>query len=114
MKSNYELEKRVRMLEAELSEVKKLVSQLTGKEIPVIVSDEEILTVNEAMKLLDLPRHIIYAKTLNGDIPGFRIGKLYKYKRSELIQWDLAEKHGNNVNVDDFVERYMQGHLRKS
>lgn len=114
MQNNHELERRVKILEAELSAVKRIVADLTRKEISAVISDEEILTVNEAMKLLNLPRHIIYAKTLNGEIPGFRIGKLYKYKKSELITWDLAEKQGNHLNVDDFVERYMLGHTRKA
>ena len=50
-------------------------------------SEERIMNVNEAVEFLWIEKHILYAKCANGDIPPFRVGKLYKFKRSELIQW---------------------------
>jgi methionine synthase II (cobalamin-independent) len=63
------------------------------------------------MKILGIPRHILYAKTTSGEIPGFKIGKLYKYERSKLLEWQQAQRL--DVDVDGLVERYMQQHILK-
>lgn len=114
MKKDSSLECRVQLLENEVLQLKKLLQTSVENISPGTTDEEQIINVNEAIKLLDIPRHILYAKVTSGQIPGFRIGKLYKFNRQKLIEWQLAEKHGNHVDIEEYVNQYMQKNILKS
>lgn len=103
---------RVQLLEQELKQLKLMVKTLT-KEKPQIVpeqsDDDPILNIEEAHKLLRLPPHTIYLKARSGEIPSFKISKQYKFKRSELLQWKQMQSLSKRQDVDDYVNRYIQG-----
>jgi len=71
------------------------------------------MSLNEVAKFLRLEKHIIYAKCGNGEIPFFRVGKLYKFKKSELQQWLKEQGLKKAMDVDDYVNRYLQTHILK-
>lgn len=115
--NNISLEFRVKALEDEVKQMKMLLKELTrGKRLQETceLEEERILNFNEVLKLLKIPRHILYAKVLSGEIPSFRVGKLYKFERSKLVSWQTAEKYGSNIDVDEYVEQYMQRHSLKA
>ena len=47
--------------------------------------DDEILTTEEACKLLRISRQTIYKLVDQGKLPGTKIGQSYKFLKSELI-----------------------------
>ena len=49
--------------------------------------DDEILTVEQVSKLLKLHRRTIYKLVGNGTIPGRRVGKSWRFLKSEIIKW---------------------------
>lgn len=115
--NNISLAFRVKALEGEVKQMKMLLKELTrGKRLQETCELEEdrIMNFNEAQKLLKIPKHILYAKVLAGEIPSFRVGKLYKFERSKLVSWQTSEKYGNDIDVDDYVEQYMQKHNLKA
>jgi excisionase family DNA binding protein len=48
--------------------------------------DDEILTVGQVSKLLKLHQRTIYKLARNGTIPGRRVGKKWRFLRSEIMR----------------------------
>jgi len=107
---NADTGERLKKIERELQQIKQMLQQVLGeKAIASILpeQDNDIININQAMELLKLDRHILYAKCNNKDIPCFRVGKQYKFKRSELVEWQAAQKEVDDTKVDDYVTRYL-------
>jgi excisionase family DNA binding protein len=96
MKSEKQIpaEDRLGKMEMDLQLIKSMLKEvLTNQANGTAVSEERIMNVNEAVEFLGIEKHILYAKCSSGDIPSFRVGKLYKFKRSELIQYPKRYKY---------------------
>lgn len=50
----------------------------------------EFLTPREIMDELAIGQNTVYRLLNSGELPAFRIGKLWRVKRSELEKWRLA------------------------
>ena len=50
------------------------------------IEDAEILTVGQVSKLLKLHQRTIYKLVRNGTIPGRRVGKSWRFLKSEIIK----------------------------
>ena len=50
-------------------------------------ADRDVLTADEAAKLLRLGRNQLYEAAGRGEIPHRRIGRSYRFSRSALIAW---------------------------
>ena len=72
---------------------------------PVWNSQTKQYTRREFLKL-DL--NVIYTKCGDGQIPYFKMGKLYKFKKSEILEWVKKQDASSPFSVDDYVERYLQ------
>jgi excisionase family DNA binding protein len=48
--------------------------------------DDEILTVAQVSKLLKLHQRTIYKLVRNGVIPGWRVGKSWRFLKSEIMK----------------------------
>jgi excisionase family DNA binding protein len=48
--------------------------------------DDEILTVRQVSKLLKLHQRTIYKLGQNGMIPGWRVGKSWRFLKSEIMK----------------------------
>ena len=57
---------------------------------------EELITVEDAARLLGVPRSWVYANTESGRLPSFRIGKYRRLKASELLSWIERHHEGNS------------------
>jgi excisionase family DNA binding protein len=51
------------------------------------IEDDEILTVGQVSKLLKLHQRTIYKLVRNGMIPGRRVGKKWRFLRSEIMNF---------------------------
>ncbi|MFW2476276.1 MAG: helix-turn-helix domain-containing protein [Sediminibacterium sp.] len=108
-------DERLEMMEESLNEIKSIVKQLLAKGgIKNDLQEEKILNVNEAVSFLGIEKHLLYAKCAVGDIPCFRIGKLYKFKKSELLKWLSEQGILDNIDPDDVANRYLQKHILKA
>ena len=65
-------------------------------------STGRLLTVEELAERLNLPASWVYAHTRkrSGDpIPGFRLGKDWRFREAEVVQWLERHKTGARTNV---------------
>lgn len=51
------------------------------------MSDDEILTIHELSAYLKLNEKTAYRLTANGDIPGFKVGGSWRFRKSEIDRW---------------------------
>jgi len=57
--------------------------------------ENDIMTIDEVSKLLKLKLKTAYAIVARGDIPAFKVGGSWRFRRSELDKWIKAqEKRG--------------------
>lgn len=50
-------------------------------------SDGEILTLDEVAVFLKAGKRTVYRSAQNGDIPAFKVGGTWRFRRSELERW---------------------------
>lgn len=48
---------------------------------------EEILTLDEVAAFLKAGKRTVYRFAQNGDIPAFKLGGTWRFRRSELEKW---------------------------
>jgi excisionase family DNA binding protein len=102
------LEVRISELEASVQYLKRVLEHCVSENgLAAVDHHDEILTVTDVINLLGLPRHIIYAKGTSGEIPSLRIGKRYKFRKKEILEW-FEGRFDTTADVDDFVNKYLQ------
>ena len=62
--------------------------------------ETEILTVEELKSYLKIPKPTVYALAQSGRIPGVKIGKHWRFRRSDIDEWMKAHQHGKAVDTD--------------
>ncbi len=58
-----------------------------------VTKPEPFVTVADIARLLGVPSSFIYERTARGEIPCYRVGRLLRFKVSEVEHW-LAEGRG--------------------
>jgi excisionase family DNA binding protein len=48
---------------------------------------DEILTTEEVCKYLKIPRSTLYHLARNKKIPGFKVGRHWRFKRAKIEEW---------------------------
>jgi predicted DNA-binding transcriptional regulator AlpA len=74
-------------IEVELHLIKTMLNKVLINQKNRNTTEEKIMNVNEAIEFIGMERYMLCAKCAKGEIPCFCMGKLYEFKRSELIQW---------------------------
>jgi len=54
---------------------------------------EEILTIQEVAKLLKVADKTVYSMAQRGDLPAFKVGGLWRFRRLDLDAW-ITERVG--------------------
>jgi excisionase family DNA binding protein len=55
--------------------------------VPVPEADQELMTTRDLMAFLNFSRTKIWALVQHEQLPAFKLGGDYRYRRSEVIQW---------------------------
>jgi excisionase family DNA binding protein len=58
---------------------------------------EQLLTVREVAELLQVPVSWVYGRTRQrslGRLPGFRLGKYWRFRESDVIAWLESQRGG--------------------
>lgn len=58
--------------------------------------NDEILTIREVAAYLKLTEKTAYRLTAEGDIPGFKVGGSWRFRRSEIENW-IDEQSGKKA-----------------
>ena len=53
----------------------------------------EILTIDEVAAFLKAGKRTVYRLAASGDIPAFKLGGAWRFRRSELDEWIAASIH---------------------
>ena len=69
-------------IEKQLNSQKQNVIKITPEE-----GIKEFLTINEASVFISQSKSSIYKKTMNLEIPHYKVGKKLLFKRCDLIEW---------------------------
>lgn len=109
------IEQRLNQLDENVAAIKRMLEELLNKQAIQSLDKEnnEIMSVKQVAQFLGLDPNIIYTKCSKGDIPYFKIGKQYRFKRQDIIKWIGEQKELPTFSVDDYVNKYMQTHQLK-
>ncbi len=66
------------------------------------------MNVKQVAAFLGVEPTAIYAKCNKGELPYFKVGKLYRFKKAEVMKWTEKPLVPGNLNVEDYVNRYLQ------
>jgi excisionase family DNA binding protein len=56
----------------------------------MLITDDRWLSVDEIAKYLGISRDTVYTWIANKQLPGHRVGRLWKFKRAEVDEWVRA------------------------
>ena len=59
---------------------------------------DEILTIDEVAVFLKAGKRTVYRLAATGEIPAFKLGGTWRFRRSELDQWIAASIHNNKAD----------------
>jgi excisionase family DNA binding protein len=57
-----------------------------------MATDDELLTVKEASKLLQIHESKVFRMTREGKIPSFRVGGTWRFRKDLLLLWMAAQR----------------------
>jgi excisionase family DNA binding protein len=109
------IEQRLIQIDENIAVIKQILETLIAKPVtqPAINNDKAIMSVKQVAQLLGVDINIIYTKCAKGDIPYFKIGKQYRFKKEDILNWVKKQNECSEFSVDDYVNRYMQKHILK-
>lgn len=53
--------------------------------------DSEVLTIKEVAEYLKVNERTIYRLAASNELPGFRVGNAWRFKRSDLDAWVIKQ-----------------------
>lgn len=56
------------------------------------MADDEILTIHELSDYLKLNEKTAYRLVAKGDIPGFKVGGSWRFRKSEIQKWIIQRE----------------------
>lgn len=110
------IEQRLTKIDENISAIKRLLGELLNKPATnsPVVNNDEIMNVKQVAQFLNLDANVIYAKCAKGDIPYFKIGKGYRFKKADILKWVEGQKEIPDISVDEFVDQYLQKNVLKA
>ncbi len=111
---NRTIEDRLEDMENELHQIKVMLEQLlSGKTGYTNNNEEALLNVKDVARFLKVETALVYAACSKGEIPFLKIGKLYKFKKDDVLKWLEKEKPNKIVDIDAYVNKYLQKNILK-
>lgn len=96
-----ELLQKVESIQTDVGELKERCSQK---------SDEPMIGIDEACKILHRAKSTVYAFTQAHKMPFYQPGKMLQFKRSELMAWmENARQETNRQTRDKIINDMQQG-----
>ena len=76
--------------------------------------DEEVfMNVKDVARFLKVETAVVHSACSKGEIPFLKIGKLYKFKKNDVLNWLEKDKESKVVDVDAYVNKYLQKNILK-
>jgi len=61
----------------------------------------EVLTLREVAALLRIAERTVYAMTQRGDLPGFKVGGQWRFKRKDIDAWMEEQKRADHQRGEE-------------
>jgi len=74
----------------------------TDGRLPILSSDQDLLTVQEVADILKVPVSWVYERTRRRGldrIPGFRLGKYWRFREADVLAWLDRQRTGKYTNA---------------
>ena len=68
-------------------------------------ASDEILTIDEVAAYLNAGRRTVYRLAANGQIPAFKLGGTWRFRRTELDRWIASRIDTHGHSKSDGVEK---------
>jgi excisionase family DNA binding protein len=108
------IEERLEEIEHGVHEIKSLLLKLT---IPkTFVAEklvDEFMNVKELAGFAKVETSSIYSACARNELKFIKLGKLYKFRKEDVLEWLNAKHSQVGVNVDEYVDKYLQKHVLK-
>ena len=62
--------------------------------------NEEVLTLKEVATLLKIAERTAYMMVQRGDLPGFKVGGQWRFKRVDIDAWMEAQKRSKRSGAE--------------
>lgn len=110
------IEQRLENIEEGIASIKKMLEEALNKrpDPQTSMNEPEIMTVRQLSQFTGIDENMIYAKCAKGDIPHFRLGKQYRFRKSDIQEWLKEQKGSADFSVNQYVDRYLQDHVLKA
>ena len=111
---NRTIEDRLEDIENEVHQIKMMCIQfLSGQTKGSDENEEMFMNVKEVARFLKVETAVVYAACGKGELAFLKIGKLYKFKKTDVLKWLEKEKVNKLVDVDEYVNKYLQKNILK-
>jgi len=107
---NRTIEERLEHIEKDVSQIKLMLSNFLSDFTKSQSIEESLLNVKDVSSFLKVDSNIIYAACSKGELPFIKIGKSYKFKKEDILKWIENGRDKVVINVDDYVNSYLQRH----
>jgi excisionase family DNA binding protein len=108
------IEDRLEEIEHGVHEIKSLLLKLT---IPKTLAAEKLgddfMNVKELASFAKVEPTVVYTACARNELKFIRLGKRYKFKKADVLEWINRHETSNDVNVDEYVNKYLQKHVLK-
>ena len=105
-----QLPQAVVMLTKEVSELKRLLIEKQEQTFPE--QPEELLTVQEAAKFLNLAVATIYSKVSREELPFMKRGNRLYFSSIELMEYLKQGRHKSNAEIEQEADVYLSNKKR--
>ncbi len=110
--SNRTIEDRLEDIEKEVHKVKMMLVEFLGSHPKNSINDEgALMNVKDVAKFLKVETAVVYAACNKGEIPFLKVGKLYKFKKADVLKWLEKDKNKEIFDADEYVNKYLQKNI---
>ena len=107
---NRTIEDRLEQIEKDVIQIKMMFINFLSNQTSSQSKDESLLNVKDVSAFLKVDNNLIYTACNKGEIPFIKIGKSYKFKKEDILNWMENGKDKNVIDVDNYVNNYLQKH----
>lgn len=65
------------------------------------MADDEILTIHELSDYLKLNEKTAYRLVAKGDIPGFKVGGSWRFRKKDIVDWTESRVNEMAKNIKE-------------
>lgn len=64
-------------------------------------ANNEFMTAEEIAEYMRLPQSTVYKLAQEGKLPGFKVGRHWRFRREAVMQWIREQEQAVTPQVDD-------------